>query len=308
MQFIVFILVYPIIWLLSILPLRVLYILSDFVYVLMYYVFGYRKKIVFGNLKLSFPNKTEKELLVIQKKFYHHFIDIFIEMIKSFTISKKEILKRYKYTNVEVINNIENKGKSIVIMGAHYNNWEWIITLNKYVKSQGFAAYTKINNKYFEKKMLNSRQKLGANFIQTTKFVPTMESNKANKVLSIYGLLSDQSPQLHKAKYFREFMGVKAPIHTGAEFLAKRFDCAVVLMKTKKIKRGYYETTFELLAESPNDFKDYQITDIFLDKIEEQIREKPEYYFWSHNRWKHTNSIDKELAKRAKKAANKNNV
>ena len=275
--------------------------LSDLVYILIYRIIGYRKEVVRGNLKLSFPNKTQKELKKIEKGFYHHFVDIFIEMVKSFTISKKEISKRYKYTNIEVINKIENSGKSIVIMGAHYNNWEWIITLNNYVKSETFAAYMKVNNKYFEKKMLESREKLGANFIQTTKFVKAMEANKANNKLSIYGLLSDQSPQLHRAKYFKEFMGVKAPIHTGAEFLAKRFDLAVVLMKTKKIKRGYYETTFELLAENPKDFKDYQITDLFLEKIEQQIREKPEYYFWSHKRWKHSHEIEDELKRRALK-------
>ena len=299
MQFVVFILVYPLIWLLSILPMRLLYLLSDFIYVLIYYVFGYRKKVVFGNLKLSFPDKTDKELLKIQKKFYHHFVDIFIEMIKSFTISNKEILKRYTYKNIEVLNNLENKGRSIVIMGAHYNNWEWIITLNHYVKAQTFAAYTRINNKYFEKQLLKSRQHLGANFVQTTKFVRKMEFNQANKVLSIYGLLSDQSPQLHKAKYFKEFMGVKAPIHTGAEFLSKRFNCAVVLMKTKKLKRGFYETEFELLAENPNEYENYQITDLFLEKIEKQIREKPEYYFWSHKRWKHSHKIEDELKRRA---------
>lgn len=304
MQFIVFILVYPIIWLLSILPLRVLYILSDAVFVLIYHVFGYRKKVVYGNLKLAFPDKKEKELLKIQKKFFHHFIDIFIEMIKSFSISKKEILKRYTYQNLEIFDNLEKKGRSIVIMGAHYNNWEWIITLNNYVNYKTFAAYTKINNKYFEKQMLKSREHLGANFVQTTKFVSVVEDNKNNNIMSIYGLLSDQSPQLHKAKYFTEFMGVKAPIHTGAEFLAKRFDLAVVLMKTKKIKRGYYETSFELLAENPNEFDDYQITDLFLEKIESQIREKPEYYFWTHKRWKHSHEINDELKRRSKSKEN----
>jgi len=301
MQFIIFILVYPLIWLLSILPMRVLYLFSDFLYLLVYYVFGYRKKVVYSNLKLSFPDKSEKEILKIQKKFYHHFIDIFIEMIKGFTISKKEILKRYKYRNIELINELEKKDKSIIIMGAHYNNWEWIITLNHYVKYETFAAYTKINNKYFERQMLRTREKLGAHFIQTTKFVKYMEKNKATKRMSIYGLLSDQSPQLHKAKYFKEFMGVKAPIHTGAEFLAKRFDHAVVLMKTYKIKRGYYETSFETLAENPNDYPDYQITDVFLEKIEAQIRETPQYYFWTHKRWKHTHEIEDELKQRAKK-------
>lgn len=301
MQLIVFILVYPIIWLLSILPLGVLYLLSDFIYVLIYYVFGYRKKVVYGNLKLSFPEKTDKELQQIQKKFYHHFVDIFIEMIKSFTISKKELIRRYSYTNMELLNDLEKKNKSIIIMGAHYNNWEWVISLNQHVSYKTFAAYTKINNKYFERKMLQSRERLGANFIQSTKFIPAMESNKLNKVMAIYGLLSDQSPQLHRAKYFKEFMGVNAPIHTGAELLAKRFDHAVILMKTNKIKRGYYETTFEILNENPKTVENYKVTDLFLEKIEEQIREKPQYYFWTHKRWKHSHEIEAELKRRATK-------
>ena len=223
-------------------------------------------------------------------------------MIKSFSISNKEILSRYKYRNIEVLNDIENQGRSIIVVGAHYNNWEWVITLNHYVKAQTFAAYTRISNKYFEKYLLKSRQRLGAHFIKTSKFVRQMESNQANKTLAIYGLLSDQSPQLHKAKYFKEFMGVKVPIHTGAEFLAKRYNCAVVLMKTYKIKRGYYETAFELLAENPKDYKDYQITDMFLEKIEKQIREQPAYYFWSHNRWKHSGKYEEWLAKQKSKA------
>ncbi len=297
MQFIVFILVYPFIWLLSILPLRVLYVFSDFIYFILYYIVGYRKKVVFKNLKLSFPDKSDKELLKIQKKFYHHFVDIFIEMIKSFTISEKELIKRYQFTNIELINKLEEKGKSIIVMGAHYGNWEWVIVLNKHVKFKTFAAYSKIQNKYFERQILKSRERLGANFIKTTKFVPYMESNKVNNIKSIYGLLSDQSPQFKKTKYFKEFMGVKAPVHTGAEFLAKRFDHAVVLMNTYKVKRGYYKTTFKLLTETPKDFENYQITDMFLEEIEKQIKETPEYYFWTHNRWKHSHKYEEWLSK-----------
>ncbi len=298
MQFIIFILVYPIIWLISLLPLRILYVFSDGIYFLVYYVFAYRKKVVSANLKQSFPEKSSKELLKIQKKFFHHFIDIFIEMIKSFTISEKELKKRYRFTNIEELNQLEKLNKSIIIMGSHYANWEWVIILNKYISHKSFAAYTRINNKYFEKKILQSRERLGANFIETTKFVPFIESNKKENVLAIYGLLSDQSPQLHRAKYFKEFMGVKAPIHTGAEFLGRKYDHAIMFIKTNKIKRGYYETTFEVLAENPNDHKEYAITDVFLEKVEQQIRKKPEYYFWSHKRWKHSNSIDAELERR----------
>lgn len=304
MQFIVFIIVYPLIWLLSILPLRVLHVLSDILYVLVYYVIGYRKEVVSSNLKLSFPEKSNTELKQIEKRFYHHFVDIFIEMVKTFTISNKELKRRYKFTNIEVINALEKMDKDIVIMGAHYGNWEWIINMSNYVSHETYAAYTKINNKYFERKILSSRERLGANFIQTTKFVPAMDKNKTNKVRSIYGLLSDQSPQLHRAKYFKEFMGLRAPIHVGAEILAKRFNLAVVLMKTKRVKRGYYETSFEVLTTNPKDYENYKITDIFLEFIEKQIRQEPSYYFWSHKRWKHSNNIDAELERRAKKKNN----
>ena len=298
MKLLIFILVYPIVWLISLLPLKVLYLLSDFIYLLVYYVFGYRKKVVSGNLKLSFPNKTDEELLKIQKKFYHHFIDIFIEMVKSFSISEKNLEKRYQFSNIEVLKNLEKEGKSIILVGSHYANWEWIIILNKFISFKAYAAYSKIQNKYFEKKILASRERLGANFKKTDEFIPFIESNKKENINAIYGLLSDQSPQLHKAKYFTEFMGTKAPIHTGAEFLGKKFDHSIVLLKTKKIKRGYYSTEFKILAKNPTEFKNYEITDLFLKEVEEQIRTEPEYYFWSHNRWKHTNSIEAELKRR----------
>ncbi len=300
MKFLIFILVYPIVWLISLLPMRLLYLFSDFIYLLVYYIFGYRKKVVTSNLHLAFPEKSDKEIIKIQKKFYSHFIDIFIEMIKSFSISEKELQKRYQFSNIELLQEQEKKGKSIVLMGSHYANWEWIIVLNKYISFKTYAAYTRIQNKYFEKKILASRERLGANFKKTNEFIPFIESNKKNNVLALYGLLSDQSPQLDRSKYFSEFMGVKVPVHTGAEFLAKKFDHSVILLKTKKIKRGYYITEFKILAKNPNDYNNYEITDLFLREVESQIKEKPEHYFWSHKRWKHANRIEEELERRKK--------
>lgn len=293
MQFLAFILVYPIIWLISILPLRVLYFFSDFIYILVYYIFGYRKKAISENLFLAFPEKTVKERKLIQKKFYSHFIDIFIEMIKSFTISEKQIRKRYTFTNIELVKQLEAEGKSIIIMGSHYANWEWIFILNKYVNKStlGHAAYTKINNKYFDKQIRASRGRFGTELVITSKIVEVFSKNKKNNVFSMFGLLSDQSPQAHKAKYWSEFMGIKVPIQTGAEHFAKKYDFSVIMMKTKKIKRGYFETDFKLLAKNPTDFKDYEITDLFTRELEKQIREKPEHYFWSHKRFKHRDKV-----------------
>ncbi len=287
MNFIVYILVYPLVWLFSILPFRILYMVSDGIYALLYYIIGYRKKVVLYNLKLAFPNKPEEEILAIRKKFYHHFVDMFMEMIKSFTVSKEEVYKRYKYTNVELLNEMHKDGKSAILMGPHYANWEWIMSIDTFVGYKGYAAYTKVNNKYFNKKIINSREKFGTHLMQTSKIITEIQDNKKNNIQSMYGLLSDQSPQVHKTHYWREFFGIKVPVHTGGEMLAKKYDLNIVYMNVKKKKRGYYETTFSLITTDASKHPDYELTDIFIDKVEKQVRNKPEYYFWTHKRFKH---------------------
>ena len=293
MQLLIFILVYPIIWLLSILPMRVLYFISDIIFVILYYIIGYRKKVVRNNLKLSFPEKSKEERLEIERKTFHHFIDIFVEIIKTFTISEKEISKRFVFKNLEIINGFYKNKKSLIIMAMHYANWEWVIriSLSDLVPYKSYVAYKKIKNKYFNEKIKASRSKFGGIMIPTSESLDLIQENDINNVLSIYGLLSDQSPKLNKTYYWSDFMGVNVPIHTGAEMLAKKYDYPVLYVHTERIKRGYYESTIEVLAENPREFKDYEITDIFLQKIEKQIRKKPEYYFWTHKRFKHKNKI-----------------
>lgn len=295
MHFIVYILTYPIIWLISLLPMRALYIFSDFLYLLMYYVIGYRKKVVFNNLKLSFPEKSDQELNAISKKFFRHFTDIFIESIKAFSISEKEINKRYVVKNPELINDLAKEGKSIALIGSHYANWEWLISLPSSIDITVLGAYTKLENKYFEKTVKKSRTKFGIVGYKTTDLIKNLKNNIENGKQGVYILLSDQSPQLHKTHYWANFMGIKVPIHTGAEMLSKKFDLAVVNYKTTKIKRGYFEIEFELLTDTPNDFENYQITDRYLKITETYIREKPEYYLWTHKRFKHKDKVPKEF-------------
>ncbi len=293
MQFLAFILIYPIIWLLSLLPLRVLHILSDIIYVIVYYIFGYRKKVVRQNLALAFPDKSQEERLVIEKKTFSHFIDTFMEMIKTFTISEKEISKRITLENPEVINEIIGKNKSVVILSSHHANWEWApYLMNQLIDCDAFAAYTKIQNKYFEKKMKDSRMKFGTNFVMSSKFIKLMEENARINKIGIYGFLSDQSPQLEKAYYWREFMGIKVPVVTGHEMLAKKFNHPVLYLQTDRVKRGYYKSKVTVLTENPTDYSGYQITDMYLDILEKQIRENPEYYFWTHKRFKHKDRYD----------------
>lgn len=289
MQFLLYILLYPILFLISILPFRLLYIFSDCVYILVYRIIGYRKKTVRENLALALPHLSEKERLVIEKKSYKHLCDMFLEMIKTMTISVKEIEKRFVLKNVDYYLEIEKQGKSIALMCGHYASYEWSISINSRITFEGFAIYKRINNKYFDDLVKKIRSRFKAYLITTKETVPTIESNNEKGVKGLYGFASDQSPQVKQKTYWSKFMGIEVPVYTGAEMLAKKFDMNIMFMKIKKVKRGFYEMEFELLTDDAKSVPDFEITETFLRKVEQQILEAPEFYLWTHKRWKHRN-------------------
>lgn len=286
MQLLVFVLVYPILWFISILPYTVFYALSDFVFFLVYTVVGYRKKVVYNNLKLVFPKKSEKELITIQRAFYGHMCDMFMEMIKTMNLSKDEVQKRYVVENIEVLKEIE-KTKSILIVCSHYANWEWNVSINNYVDSKGYAVYQKIANTYFDAWIKKVRARWNTTLITQEETVKTVFRNAQNNVRSTYGMVSDQSPQKHRAPYWTEFMGIKVPVFSGPELMARKMDLAVVFLKVSKVKRGYYKAEFIPITTAGKSTEKNEITDQFLRLTEQQIHEKPEYYLWTHRRWKH---------------------
>lgn len=289
MQLAIYVVLYPLLYLISILPFRALYAFSDLLYLLIYRVFGYRKKVVSHNLKLVYPNKTEKELKQITKLFYHHLCDMMVESIKSITISEAEMKAHFTFANIDLIRDLEAKNRSIILMCAHYGSWEWIFILQKYVSHKGYAVYKKLSNPYFDKLFKRVRAKYNSHLITTKETIPTLIRSQKEGELTISGFVSDQSPRLHKTHHWSSFMGIEVPVYTGAEMLAKKLDMSVVFFKVKRIKRGYYETTFELLAENPNEFENYSITEDFIKRVEKQIYEAPQYYLWTHKRWKHRN-------------------
>jgi KDO2-lipid IV(A) lauroyltransferase len=257
------------------------------VYGLVYYIIGYRKKTVRQNLANALPHLSPKERLIIEKKSYHHLCDMFLEMIKTMSMSEKEIDKRFTFTNLETLMEMEKQGKSIAVMMAHYASYEWAISLNKFSSLTSYAIYKKISNTHFNKLVKDIRLKFKAVLITTRETIPTIEKNYRDNRLGLYGFASDQSPQLSKTHHWGTFMGIETPIHTGAEMLVKRFDMNVIFLKVKKIKRGYYEATFEPLFDHPTEVPDYEISDEFLRRVEKQILEAPEFYLWTHKRWKH---------------------
>ncbi len=287
MQYLLYLILYPLLWIISILPFRLLYLFSDGVYVLVYYILSYRKRTVCNNLAKALPHLSEKERYSIEKKFYHHMCDMFLEMIKTMSISQKEMEKRFQFTNLEVYLDLEKKGKSIAIQIAHYATYEWVISMNYKINFKGYAIYKKLANPHFDKLVKDIRSKFKAYLITTKETGLTIEKNKAAGILGIYGFASDQTPRKSDNMYWSTFMGIETPIHVGAEVLAKKYDMNMIYLKVKKLKRGYYEASFEVLSEDIQSVPNYKISELFMQKVEQQILEAPEFYLWTHKRWKH---------------------
>ncbi len=290
MQLLVYILAYPFLWLISILPHRLFYRFSDLVFLLVYHVAGYRKNVVLDNLKLVFPEKSTEEIFRIRKAFYRHLCDVFLEMIKTMNLHPDTIGQRFVVTNKELLQEMEKSG-SVMLLCAHYANWEWVISINNYLSSRGYAVYQKINNIYFERLINRIRKRWNTIPITQKETIKRVLRNEEDGIRAVYGLVSDQSPQVHGKPYWSQFLGVRVPIFNGAEVLARRLDLAVVYLKVTKVKRGYYTATFVPITQAGGQTPKHWITEQFLRLAEEQIRGQPEYYLWTHRRWKHMDNV-----------------
>jgi KDO2-lipid IV(A) lauroyltransferase len=286
MQLLVFIVAYPFLWIISILPYRLFYGVSDVFFILLYYVVGYRKKVVRSNLELTLPNTSSAERKRIEKAFYKHLCDLMLEMVKTMHLSKEAVKKRYQVQNIELVNEIGNE-KSILAVCSHYANWEWNVSINNYIDIAGFAVYQKIGNVYFDRLIRKFRAKWNTTPIEQKETVKAVIRNEQKGIKGLYGMVSDQSPMASRAQYWSQFMGIKVPVFNGAEILARKLDLAVVFLKVSKVKRGYYKAAFIPISLQGKTTTEGEITEAFLRLTEEQIKEQPEYYLWTHRRWKH---------------------
>ncbi len=273
--------------LISALPFRLLYGLSDVLFVLLYYITCYRRKVVRGNLAIAFPEKAEAERRSLERKFYRHLADLFLEMIKTFTVSQKTLMRHWVIENPEVMNRFYDQGRSVVMMTGHLGNWEWSLASGGYFKHQGMAIYKKLSNPFFEQWMLRSRHKFGMDIIPTFAARRYIEEAQREERLMAYGFAADQNPLPHKAKLWLPFFGKTVPVHTGAEEIARRYDLPVVYAEIRKVKRGYYRTRLEVLCENPSLCPENEITRRYFARLEESIRRQPEVYYWIHRRFKH---------------------
>lgn len=287
MQRAVYLIAYPVLWLVAQLPFPLLYVLSDGIYIILFYLVRYRRKVVQSNLRLVFPEKDEAELKRIEARFYAHMCDMFLEMIKTMGITQKELQRRFIFENLELLHRLESEGKSIMLMLPHYASWEWSFALDGQIKSVGYGIYQPLTNRYFDRLVRNIRAKFGTTLITTRETRELIAENRAKGQLATYGILIDQSPMLKKTVYWGSFMGIEVPMHTGAEQLCKTRDLPAVYLKVRKVGRGYYKGRFILLTDDPASVPDWEITEAFFREVERSIREAPEYYFWTHKRWKH---------------------
>lgn len=279
-------LIVPLIYLISFLPFKLLHLVSDVLYVLLYKVIRYRREVVSNNMKNAFPNYSNDELLKLEKDFYRFFCDMLLETFKTLTITKKQLKKHVAFVGNGVFEKCQSEGKSAVVVMGHQANWEFagaIFSLEK--THQLYIIYHPLKNKYFDKLMHNMRSRLGNNLYTMKGAVRGMIMNKDK--LTATAFLGDQTPP-RKGAYWTKFLNQDTPVFTGTAKLAKKFDYPVIYTSVKQTKRGFYEVSVEFLVKNPKDFTEDEITEMHTKRLERDILADPRLWLWSHRRWKHT--------------------
>ena len=287
---ILFYLLYGIAFLLSLLPSRVHYFLSDILYVILYHLVKYRKEVVRKNLTSAFPEKSEEEICKIEKGFYHFLCDLFAESIQQITISEKHFKKRITFKNVDQLEQVINDGQSIALDLGHYCNWEWVTTLPLWLTSntQCCQIYHPLQNKVFDQLFLHIRERFGSLCIPMAETLRRiLEFQRANQPF-IIGYISDQKPYWTNIHHWLDFLHHDTPVLTGAERIICKMNHAVFYSDIRRVRRGYYEVTFRPITREPKKMKEFELTNIYYQMLEKSIQEAPEYWLWSHNRWSRT--------------------
>jgi Kdo2-lipid IVA lauroyltransferase/acyltransferase len=285
---------YGINWLVTLLPLRVLYITSDFLFILLYYFPTYRRKVVSINLKNAFPEKSDEELKCIERKFYKHLADLFIETLKLTHMSKEQLMKRCTVSNAEIMDKLYDEKRDTVAVLGHYNNWEWLIILSQFTKYKFTSIYKPLQNKHFDRFINKLRSQYGVVLVPMSYIIKEIIYDRKKNINTFSAFISDQTPAITEIRYWTTFLNQDTPVYLGAEKIAARYDMAVVFFNLQKVKRGYYHVNIELLFDHTASLPEYFITQTHVKRLEELIREKPEYWIWSHRRWKHKRPVENE--------------
>ena len=269
---------------LSLLPLGVLHVIADLAWLIGYKIFRYRAKVVTSNLRNSFPEKSDKEIRKLRSNYYRHFADLIVESFKNFSITQEQAIARFKVKNPEILKPFYDQGRSVLLVGGHYNNWEVLaMGIDHYIDHQSVAIYHRLGIKFLNDKILASREKFGLKMISRQE-VKDFFANSQDLTCTIFG--ADQSPSISKKVYWTRFLNQDTPVMFGVEKFAKEKNAPVVFGRISKVKRGYYEFEMEVLFEQPLECRYGEITEAHTRKLEEQILEDPRYWLWTHKRWK----------------------
>ena len=277
-------------YLLSLLPLRLLYVLSDCLFVLIYYVIGYRKKVVRENLSSSFPEKSAEELRKVERGFYHFFCDYLVESLKMMTISSEQQKKRMQFEGVELIEQCVKEGQSVAMYLGHYCNWEWVSSFPLWLteKVQCGQIYHPIENKDFDRLFLRSRLRQGALCIPMQDTLrKILEFRRAGQPI-VVGYIADQKPHWVNIHHWVDFLHHDTPVLTGTERIVRKVNHAVVYLDMQRVRRGYYKGVLHLITREPGKLAEFELTDIYYRYLEASIRRAPEFWLWSHKRWART--------------------
>ncbi len=273
-------------------PFFLVYFWADVFYFIIYYVAGYRKKVVIDNLRKSFPEKTEKEIKTLTKKFYHHLSDVTLEAIKAMTISSKQIQKRYVVENVEIPNEYFDRGQSVLLLTSHYGNWEYgMLATDMAIKHQTVALYLPLTNKYSEKYGVTRRGRFGMKMVAVQQTKSVFDGSIGNGPFGVI-MAADQSPSNVERAIWLDFLNHDTACIHGPEAYARKMNMPALYMKISKPRRGHYKLTFEKLIDNPQQYEQGEITRLYFSRLEKDIVECPEFWLWSHRRWKHSRNND----------------
>ncbi len=280
-----------ILYFISKLPLRILYIFSDVMFFLNYYLVGYRKKVITQNLRNSFPDKSEDEIRQIRKKFYRNFSDYLVETIKSFSISETESRVRMQHINQELFHEAKKEGKNIILLAGHVFNWEWINALARIIpQAHCHPVYRKVNSDFWENQMKKVRNKFGNEALEANEVIRNI-FRSPNNGDSAYMFVADQTPHFSNVTYGLEFMNQRTPAFIGYDKLATRMDLAFIYCEMKKVKRGFYQVNYHRIYPDHEKFTEYEVVKKFHKMLENTLHKHPDNYLWSHRKWKYQGSI-----------------
>jgi KDO2-lipid IV(A) lauroyltransferase len=278
---------FRLLFLISFLPLSALYGLFFPFYLLIKYIIPYRKTITLQNLKLSFPEKNDQEINTLYQLYQKHLRDLGAEMVKMVSISKKSVAKRYRCVNPELVNQFYDKNKSVILLSSHFNNWEWmVLRIDDMFLHHGIGVGKANSNKVFEKWINQRRTRFGTEVVFADDVRDTFELYIRNKKLCAYMMLSDQSPNDLKKSFVTTFLHQESCMIYGAEYFAKKYNFPVIYYEVIKVKRGFYEVQLELITETPQEMARGEIIEKYVQLLETTIKSDPQYWLWSHRRWK----------------------